>query len=554
MVTHARTKSEKQALGAFYTPYYISQILTEWAIRSPNEHTLEPSFGGCGFIEAAADRLITLSNRKPFEHIYGCDIDEKAFSYLSRLKAPLSVGFDKRYLHEDFLTLSNNSFKKKKFDSVIGNPPYIAFKNLNKQQKYIADLLTTYWFKRKSVKPNIWMLFILQSLSFLKPGSRIAFVLPRSAMKADYAQPMFSLISRGFEKSLLLPIGESMFRQQGTGEKCLLLLADGWRDQAYDKRNLCVKFCNKITDIHHEISLWDNGVLSPRHSNDLALSSKLSGNEQLTYNRLSLLSTTKVIGDIIDIKIGAVTGDKNFFVLNEESRKKHKLHSNFFRFVISSTIDLPDIEINKANCERLKETNSQCLMLYPSDKQLDSKPLSKYLNSYSKEKFEKNQTFKKRPNWYRVELSKAPDLFLSSFSNSYFRLSVNTAKVDCINNIHRLYLRNKTNKIGKMALLLSFYSSLTQLSIEIEGRHYGSGAIKLEPSDFKKLKIITPENYSDEVVAYYINRLKKCLNKNDYLGAQDIANEWLTTCTSLTKRELKTLKEGYIKYVDARKG
>ena len=61
---------------------------------------LEPSFGACGFLEAAADRLREAGAASPLDQLYGCDIDEEAFTkYLDpKLGRGVEAG---RYLHRD---------------------------------------------------------------------------------------------------------------------------------------------------------------------------------------------------------------------------------------------------------------------------------------------------------------------------------------------------------------------------------------------------------------------------------------------------------------------
>lgn len=43
------------------------------------------------------------------------------------------------------------------------------------------------------------------------------------------------------------------------------------------------------------------------------------------------------------------------------------------------------------------------------------------------------------------------------------------------------------------ALVYGFYNSLTALSAELEGRHYGGGVLELVPSEIEKLLLPAPE-------------------------------------------------------------
>ena len=61
----------RRRIGAYYTPPGITRILSTWAIRSVDDLVLEPSFGGCGFIDAVKNRLSELGAEDPAEHVYG---------------------------------------------------------------------------------------------------------------------------------------------------------------------------------------------------------------------------------------------------------------------------------------------------------------------------------------------------------------------------------------------------------------------------------------------------------------------------------------------------
>ena len=62
---------DRKRLGAFYTPDTLSKLLCDWAIRSPDDTVLEPSFGGCSFLVSSYDRLQELGSKTPAEKVYG---------------------------------------------------------------------------------------------------------------------------------------------------------------------------------------------------------------------------------------------------------------------------------------------------------------------------------------------------------------------------------------------------------------------------------------------------------------------------------------------------
>jgi hypothetical protein len=54
-----------KALGAFYTDVQVADFLVWWAIRSPRDTVMDPSFGGGVFLRSACHRLLSLGGQPP---------------------------------------------------------------------------------------------------------------------------------------------------------------------------------------------------------------------------------------------------------------------------------------------------------------------------------------------------------------------------------------------------------------------------------------------------------------------------------------------------------
>src|SRR6185436_4672279 len=100
--------TKKKRRGVFYTPESISDILCQWAVRTKGETVLEPSFGGCGFIQSLIKRFDHLRHPEPGEAIFGCDIDAKAFSHRKGISSKKQIAAN--FIKGDFLQLSISDF------------------------------------------------------------------------------------------------------------------------------------------------------------------------------------------------------------------------------------------------------------------------------------------------------------------------------------------------------------------------------------------------------------------------------------------------------------
>lgn len=215
---------KRKKLGIFYTPLKLTEILCEWAIRDPSDLIFEPSFGGCGFLESSHQRLKQLRNEIPIKQLYGCDIDESAFQKYLLPKYQIEDSLImKRFKKDDFLNLTVNDFSVEGFSSVVGNPPYISYHKMSKEQRLSARLITKDLELSIDGRASLWAYFTLHSLSFLKKGGRLAFVLPGIFLHSNYSRIIREKISSKFNRAVVFQIGERLFSSEGTEENTTIL-------------------------------------------------------------------------------------------------------------------------------------------------------------------------------------------------------------------------------------------------------------------------------------------------------------------------------------------
>jgi len=167
-MTKSLNKTEKQKFGIFITPNVIIQKLANSIshyvsnLQINIKRILEPSFGTCEFINH-------------FDSIYndvkidGIEYNEKMFDSIKNLNFKNSV----ELIKSDFMLYN----PIEEYDCIIGNPPYFVCKK--------SDIPTKYHEFCKG-RPNMFGLFIIHSLSMLKEGGIIGFVIPKSFLNASY--------------------------------------------------------------------------------------------------------------------------------------------------------------------------------------------------------------------------------------------------------------------------------------------------------------------------------------------------------------------------------
>ena len=167
-VTKSLSKSEKKEFGIFITPRTIIQDLLnsvlKYSINSQTNITriLEPSCGTCEIINVCD------SMYKDIE-IDGIEFNNTMFDSIKDLKFTNNV----KLIKSDFMVYNTD----KKYDLIVGNPPYFVCKKADIPAKYSEFCVG---------RPNIFGLFIIHSLSMLNNGGILAFIIPKSFLNASY--------------------------------------------------------------------------------------------------------------------------------------------------------------------------------------------------------------------------------------------------------------------------------------------------------------------------------------------------------------------------------
>lgn len=187
--------------AAFYTDTIICKyIMSELPDFADKEHIsiLEPSVGAGNFIPFIVERY----KDKKIVELFLVDIDdnelkiaELIFETFYREKYP-NVAII--YINDDYLKLPISG---KKFDLVIGNPPYAKIKDYKLQREYKKN--------SKILKSsNLFVLFLEKAF---KDGDWVSLIVPKSVLNAPEYSEIRNIINSSHIHSIL-DFGENGFK------------------------------------------------------------------------------------------------------------------------------------------------------------------------------------------------------------------------------------------------------------------------------------------------------------------------------------------------------
>lgn len=542
-----RGVSEKKRKGVYYTPDEAADLLAEWGIRKPTDTVLEPSFGGCGFLDATLNILKLIGVSKPHNQLFGCDIDPEAFVHLSRLFG--TQNYSRNFKRRDFLQVSPEDFQVGGVDVVIGNPPYVSWHNMLPSQRETAAKVVLPSGEILNQKSSLWAFFVAHSLHYLKSGGRMAWILPGSFIYADYAAPLRAIISQQFTRSLAIMLEQRIFVNEGTEESSVILLCEGYEPSILDQpslRPLHFVLASTLPELQTSIRRWANnqsvGVEWDQQANRLLVPTGVME----TYDRLCASRHFKKLGALVRIRIGLVTGDNSFFVVKKSKARELNIPLKLFRQIVARQAHFRGLQVTQDDLLMLTNENLRCLLLNTNLCKGKRKPKSliDYLSTYPQNDIDDNRTFAKREPWHQIAQEVTPDGFFTCMNWSGPVLVLNGAQTTCTNTIYRVDFDQPLfdSPDIKQQTAVCLQSTFSQFSAEISGRSYGSGALKLEPSEASRIALLLPPTDADASVAF--DQIDICLRRGQVAGAREIADQFLIQHGLLTESDTGMLKEG----------
>jgi len=501
-------QDERRKLGAYYTPDGLSKVLSDWAIQCPTDTVLEPSFGGCGFLNAAKERFLALGCNEPRKNIFGCDIDPIAFRYLADvLGSPVDLS---RFIQQDFLKLESPENWPQKFRSILANPPYISYQALGTEQRQRLSKMS--WpTPGLGGRASLWAYFVARSISMLDNGGRMALVLPGAFLQANYAKPIRTYLKMEFERCAAIVLRERMFLDEGTDEETVVVLAAGHKLNP-KLPSIQVGEAKSLSDIENQILSWDNGEWKECRPECRPAELSLDRVALEINSKIRELDICHKIKNMAKIQIGVVTGANNFFVLGNEELADADLCESDCVPILSKFIGAKGLRFDDADHSAFVGDGKRGFLI-DTVQVPPSSCVVTYLSTFGEDRKNGISTFKKRKIWSAPNDGNFPDAFFPVMHHDGPRIVLNQSKSTCTNTIHRVYFDESINSRMRKLMAISILTTFSQVSAELVGRRYGSGVLKHEPREAEKIEILLPE-ISETTLRQAYNKLDNLTRSN----------------------------------------
>lgn len=300
----------KNPLGQYMTPSLITNFMVELISHEPKCSVLEPSCGDGAFLDS-----LTQHN---FCNITAYEIDPKI------INPKYSV------INQSFISAQDIGY----FDVIIGNPPYIKWKNLEdfqKEELKQSRLWTTY-FNSLCDYSNI---FILKAIEHLKDNGELIFITPEYWLTTTHASKLRNyMMERGYLEIIYHLNETPIFKDAALS----LVIFKYVKSKKISPKIEVIKCSSnkklKAEDLikikHKDLSLVESFTIDQFKQDDKWILTPLEVKQNIIkYEQSCTLSASKqqsidhptsylTIGDLFEIGNGMVSGlDKGFQIPEE---------------------------------------------------------------------------------------------------------------------------------------------------------------------------------------------------------------------------------------------
>lgn len=457
--------SQKHA-GAYYTPDAIVEALVSWAVRSNADRLLDPSCGDGRFIAA---------------HLNSVGIEQSPVAAREAIaRAPWSL------VHEgDFFQWAEAT--PERFDCMAGNPPFIRYQTFKGEVRARAIALCERHGAKFSGLSSSWAPFLVAAAALLKPGGRMAFVVPAEIGHAPYAAPLLEYLVANFARVQVVAVRDKLFPD--LSEDCWLLYTEGFGGRTdhiaftVQDRFAWSTRPPRATE-RVPVAEWRNAwnrrlrpLLLPRRAREL-------------YRAAAIHPASRRFTDFASVGIGYVSGDNGFFHLRPSEAERWKIPDALLHPSVRNSRALPARQITPKTVQDWRQADEPALLLRLKRGQALPVGVRRYLESEAGQVARLAYKCRNRKPWYAVPDVQIPDYVMTYMSGRAASLVRNAAGVTCTNTVHSVRIRDPELAAK---LLPTWGTPFAQLSCEIEGHALGGGMLKLEPREAGRILFAADE-------------------------------------------------------------
>lgn len=459
--------------GQFWTPDWVAEAMVAYVVQNA-DLVFDPGVGKGVFYSA-------LKKVAPKKKFFGIDVDPEIIAEAKNegifdSKAELEV--------RDFIL----DPPKKLFKAIVANPPYIRHHRLSQEQKdHFRKISLLNLGDTLDGRAGLHIYFLIQALSLLDKGGRLAFIMPADTCEGVFSKKLWDWVSRKFCIDGVITFEHKATPFPGVDTNAIIFLIKN--EKPKEKLNWVKCLVSESQGLLHFL----RSNLSNTNSEELKIYDR-----ELTEAMAVGLSRTPLenhnfeftLMDFAHVMRGIATGANEFFFLTKDQAKELKIPKKFFLPAIGRTRDVEKPLITQETLKKLEKKGRPTLLFFPNGSRLEDMPeaVKNYIHKGEELGLSKRPLISTRQPWYKMEVREVPIFLFAYLGRGNTRFIKNEAGIVPLTGFLCVYPRsNEKEYIEKLWAILQHPNTISNL--ELVGKSYGSGAIKVEPRSLERLPI-----------------------------------------------------------------
>jgi adenine-specific DNA methylase len=523
-----RPLTHRKRLGSFYTAPLVVDFLVDWGLEVSPGVCLDPSCGDGRFLLAAGCRGATT--------LIGCDLDGTALLAAERSLAGLTAP---SVLHQsDFFLIDPERVGP--VDLVVGNPPYIRYQRFTGESRARGLASALRVGARLSRLSGAWAPFLLHGLQFLRPGGAMGMVVPAELAQTTYGIETLRALCANFDRIRLLTFRHNWF--EDAQQETFLLLAEGRGGSCPSAELIPLDRIQDLTRLGRD-AIGESGLqLDSSADSKLGLAFLEPPTRSLVEEMMALRACVQLqaIGNLAN---GYVSGANAFFHCTLEDGRKRGLPKDWLLPVARNSRSLVGLIFELDDVEAAERRGVPHHLILPREGDLfveSDEALEDFVREGERSGIAARYKCRTRNPWWRVPGLSQADLFLPYMIGSEPHASLNSAHALYPNSLHGLRL---SSPAAAERVALGLLTGLSLLSMELEGRSYGGGVLKLEPSEMQRVSLILPD-WPYETLGQRFQETDRLIRDGDFRAATQLADQWiLSEQLGLSAGDIRRLRQ-----------
>lgn len=437
-----------------------------WGLEHQPTSVLEPACGDGVFLTALAAHSGTVQAVELLPEEAG--------------KASRILGGRGQVTCGDYLEIARTQLAGRRFDLVVGNPPYIRYQYLSSAQVAAAQALLAHHDLPLARHLSSWAPFVVDGAARLTDKGRLAMVVPAELLQVKYTAALREWLA-GLGRLLVLRFRKLVFPK--VQQEVVLLLLDRAAPAGI-----------RVLELEDSAQLagFDPDAVSCAPPQDLPLGAKWTGyaldpRDLALLGRLDDHPGLARFDDLAEVRVGVVTGANRFFCADEATVQAHQLQDIALP-MFGRSAGVRGLRFTAADHAHNRTAGRRCWLLrFPERPLRDlAPPWQAYLRRGEDQGLPARYKCRIRQPWYAVPSIWAAPMALFKRCHESTRLVLNTARAHSTDTAYRVVPRPGVQAAD---LAWGFVNSLTMLSVELCGRSYGGGVLELIPSEIRQLRI-----------------------------------------------------------------